>query len=84
MQPSDFPAPQTTFHGAIAVLHSPSTSSAWSHWNDYPPALARLEARVLFEELLRSWPRLERPGEPEPLCSSPMNRFERMPVTLRS
>ena len=47
-------------------------------------ALARLEARVLFEELFRRWPRFELAGEPEPLHSCPMNGLVRMPVVLAS
>ncbi len=45
-------------------------------------ALARLEARVLFEELFRRWPRFELAGEPEPLLSCLMNGLVRMPVKL--
>jgi cytochrome P450 len=47
-------------------------------------ALARLEARVLFEELFRRWPRFELAGEPEPLHSCLMNGLVRMPVVLSS
>jgi len=45
-------------------------------------SLARLEARVLFEELLARWPRFELAGEPEPLPSSLMNGLVHMPVSL--
>lgn len=45
-------------------------------------SLARLEARVMFEELLARWPRFELAGEPEPLSSSLMNGFVHMPVAL--
>lgn len=45
-------------------------------------SLARLEARVFFEELLARWPRYELAGEPRPLLSSLMNGWERMPVAL--
>jgi cytochrome P450 len=45
-------------------------------------ALARLEGRVLFEELFRRWPRFELAGEPEPLHSCLMNGLVRMPVAL--
>ncbi len=45
-------------------------------------SLARLEGRVMFEELLARWPRFELAGEPEPLLSSLMNAFVRMPVVL--
>jgi len=45
-------------------------------------SLARLEARVLFEELLRRWPAFQLAGEPEPLASSLMNGWVRMPVRL--
>jgi hypothetical protein len=36
----------------------------------------------MFEELLARWPRFELAGEPEPLLSSLMNAFVRMPVVL--
>jgi cytochrome P450 len=45
-------------------------------------SLARLEARVMFEELFARWPRFELAGEPEPLPSSLMNGLVRMPVVL--
>ena len=45
-------------------------------------SLARLETRVIFEELLARWPRFQLAGEPEPLPSSLMNGFVRMPVAL--
>jgi cytochrome P450 len=47
-------------------------------------ALARLEARVLFEELFRRWPRFELAGTPEPLHSCLMNGLVHMPVALSS
>lgn len=47
-------------------------------------ALARLEARLLFEELFRRWPHFELAGEPEPLRSSLMNGYVRMPVSLQA
>src|SRR5581483_4815849 len=46
-------------------------------------SLARLEARVLFEELLARRPRWEAAGEIEFVNSSFVNGIERMPVVLR-
>jgi len=45
-------------------------------------SLARLEARVMFEELFARWPRFALAGEPTPLASILMNGLERMPVVL--
>ena len=45
-------------------------------------SLARLEAQVMFEELLTRWPRFELAGEVEPLPSTLMNGLVRMPVAL--
>jgi cytochrome P450 len=45
-------------------------------------SLARLEARVMFEELFARWPRFAPAGEPAPLASSLMNGLVRMPVVL--
>jgi len=45
-------------------------------------SLARLEARVMFEELFARWPHFALAGEPTPLASSLMNGLVRMPVTL--
>jgi len=45
--------------------------------------LARLEARVLFEELLARFPGLELAGEPEMLPSRLMHGVERLPVVFR-
>jgi cytochrome P450 len=45
-------------------------------------SLARLEARVMFEELFARWPRFELAGEPEPLASILINGLVRMPVAL--
>lgn len=45
-------------------------------------ALARLEARVLFEELLARWPRWELVGDVVPLGSCLINGVVRMPVRL--
>jgi cytochrome P450 len=42
--------------------------------------LARLEIRVMFEELLRRFPDLELTGEPERLRSYFINGIKRMPV----
>jgi cytochrome P450 len=46
-------------------------------------SLARLEARVMFEELFARWPRFELAAEPEPLPSILINGLVRMPVELR-
>lgn len=43
-------------------------------------ALARLETRVLFEELLARLPSFELAGPVERVRSRPMNGIERMPV----
>lgn len=45
-------------------------------------SLARLEARVMFEELLARWPRFELAGEPKPLLSSLMQGLVELPVKL--
>jgi len=45
--------------------------------------LARLEARVLFEELLARFPGFELAGEPEMLPSRLMHGVERLPVVFR-
>jgi cytochrome P450 len=45
--------------------------------------LARLEARVLLEELLARFPHFEIAGEPELLHSRLMHGVERLPVTFR-
>ncbi len=45
-------------------------------------SLARLEARVMFEELLARWPRFALAGTPEPLASNLMNAWVRIPVAL--
>jgi len=45
--------------------------------------LARLEARVLFEELLARFPGFELAGEPELLWSRLMHGVERLPVVFR-
>jgi cytochrome P450 len=45
-------------------------------------SLARLEARVMFEELFARWPRFALAGEPEPQPSSLVNGIARMPVVL--
>src|SRR5262245_37451646 len=45
-------------------------------------SLARLEARVMFEELFARWPRFALAGEPTPLPSILMNGLVRMPVVL--
>lgn len=45
-------------------------------------SLARLEAQVMFEQILRRWPRYELAGEPVPLPSSLMNGYRQLPVRL--
>jgi cytochrome P450 len=45
-------------------------------------SLARLEGRVMFEELLARWPRFALAGDPVPLPSNLMNGFVHMPVAL--
>jgi cytochrome P450 len=46
--------------------------------------LARMEARVVFEELLRKYPRFELASEPEMLHSRLMHGIEHMPVAFGS
>jgi cytochrome P450 len=45
-------------------------------------SLARLEARVMFEELFARWPRFALAGDPAPLPSILMNGLVHMPVEL--
>ena len=45
-------------------------------------SLARMEARVMFEEFLARWPHFALAGEPEPLLSSLMNGLVHLPVRL--
>ena len=45
-------------------------------------SLARLEARVLFEELLQRWPRWELADHPRPLPSPLVNALASLPVRL--
>ena len=45
-------------------------------------SLARLEARVMFEELFARWPRFALAGEPEPQPSCLVNGITHMPVVL--
>ena len=45
-------------------------------------SLARLEARVMFEELFARWPRIALAGEPVPFASNLMNGLVHMPVVL--
>jgi cytochrome P450 len=47
-------------------------------------SLARLEARVMFEELLARLPEFELAGPPERLRSRLMNGIERMPVVFKA
>ncbi len=47
-------------------------------------ALAKVEGRVMFEELLRRWPSWDITGDIEPLRSCLMNGLVHMPVELRS
>ncbi|WP_205876646.1 cytochrome P450 [Mycobacterium camsae] len=44
--------------------------------------LARLEARVFFEELLAAFPRIELSGEPVRIRSNLNNSLKRLPITL--
>ena len=44
--------------------------------------LARMEARVVFEELLARFPRFELAGEPQFLHSRLMNGIEHLPVAF--
>ncbi|MDX1433521.1 MAG: cytochrome P450 [Gammaproteobacteria bacterium] len=44
--------------------------------------LARLEARVVFEDLLERFPRFELAEEPEPLESRLINGLERLPIAV--
>jgi cytochrome P450 len=46
--------------------------------------LARMEARVMFEELLARFPDFELAGEPERLHSRLMHGVERLPVVFRA
>jgi len=46
--------------------------------------LARMETRVMFDELLRRFPRIELAGEPDRLPSVLMNSLQRLPVVLSS
>jgi len=46
--------------------------------------LARMEARVMFEELLARFPNFELAGEPERLHSRLMHGVERLPVVFRA
>jgi len=43
-------------------------------------ALARLELKVLFEETLRRFPKMEPAGEPEPVLSPFLNQLKTLPV----
>jgi cytochrome P450 len=45
--------------------------------------LARLEGRVFFEELLATFPDIERTGEPVRIRSNLNNGLKRLPVRLR-
>ncbi|HKC52638.1 MAG TPA: cytochrome P450, partial [Myxococcota bacterium] len=47
-------------------------------------ALARLEARVFFEELLRAFPRIELAGAPRRQRSNLNNALKSLPLRLRS
>jgi cytochrome P450 len=44
--------------------------------------LARLEARVFFEELLSAFPTIEATGDPVPIRSNFINGYKRVPVRL--
>jgi len=43
-------------------------------------ALARLELRVLFEETLRRFPRMQLDGDPRPAVSPFINQLKMLPV----
>lgn len=45
--------------------------------------LARLEARVMFEEILLRWPDYELAGDPVPVPSTLLRQYARLPVRLR-
>ena len=45
--------------------------------------LARLEGRILFEELLRRWPRFEIAGEPVAVPSTLLRQYAHLPVRLQ-
>jgi cholest-4-en-3-one 26-monooxygenase len=45
-------------------------------------ALARLELKVLFEEVLRRYPDMSRDGEPRPAVSQFLNQLKTLPVKL--
>jgi cholest-4-en-3-one 26-monooxygenase len=47
-------------------------------------ALARLELRVLFEETLARYPKMELAGSPEPLESAFANQLKMLPVRLNA
>jgi cholest-4-en-3-one 26-monooxygenase len=46
-------------------------------------ALARLELRILFEETLARYPRMELAGTPRPAVSAFLNQLKSLPVRLR-
>jgi cytochrome P450 len=47
-------------------------------------ALARLELKVLFEEVLKRYPGMTRAGEPRPAVSPFLNQLKTLPVRLNA
>ncbi len=47
-------------------------------------ALARLELRILFEETLKRYPRMELAGKPEYVVSGFVNQLRTLPVRLEA
>ena len=45
-------------------------------------ALARLELKVLFEEMLKRYPEMTRAGEPKPAVTQFLNQLKTLPVRL--
>ena len=45
-------------------------------------ALARLELKVLFEEVLKRYPNMTRAGEPKPAVTQFLNQYKTLPVKL--
>jgi cytochrome P450 len=73
----EFPEPE-----CFDIRRNPSRHLAFGHGPHFclGAALARLEARVAFEEFLRRIPEYELDGEPERLVSIVFQGFERLPV----
>lgn len=45
-------------------------------------ALARLELKILFEEVLKRYPNMTRAGDPQPAVSQFLNQLKTLPVRL--